>query len=84
MCSAPKPPLCKGRCPEGAEGLSQEIVCFCMGLGRIRYILLYNPSVTAYAVTAPFNKGALRFEITAHINYNLHYYAIASEVIPGI
>ena len=41
-----KPPLCKGRCPEGAEGLSKTS--------------LNNPSVSLSADSSPYTGEPLR------------------------
>ena len=51
ICSAPKPPLCKGRWHGGAvtEGLCSKINVFALVFGEIATYFCDNPSVMLFA-----------------------------------
>ena len=60
MCSALKPPLCKGRWPEGPEGLCSSMLRISHEPMRIRNIFKQSPSQKSDRfLTAPFAQGGL-------------------------
>jgi len=74
VCSAPKPPLCKGRWHGKAvtEGLCSEIVRICHGFRRIGTACCDKPSVKNLKfLTAPFTQGRLGRSRASAINDHL-------------
>ena len=62
VCSAPKPPLCKGRwaAKGGSEGLPQRDVSISHWVSANSHSVLHNPSVKNQRfLTAPFTQGSL-------------------------
>ena len=61
VCTSPSLPCVKGGGPPkgGSEGLTQRNVLIFSFLSLKSQFLLYNPSVTACAATAPFAQGGL-------------------------
>ena len=71
---APKPPLCKGRCPVGAEGLRSISVVKPPEFRRIRNPAKQSPSQKSEIFDSPlYTRGPLGAAVIGAINYNLEF-----------
>ena len=75
VCIAPKPPLPKGRCPEGAEGFAVTYYEFALDFGEFVLLAAQSPSQKSVPksrfLTAPFRQGGLWCAVNSPTNRNL-------------